>query len=65
LLQVKPAQGDWCLQQLKDLSYNWGQLESAMDLLLPYSRRYNNNYCKSNIEAMRQRGAARTAPQEV
>jgi hypothetical protein len=35
LLQVKPAQGNWSLQQLKSLSYNWGQLESAMDLLLP------------------------------
>lgn len=30
-----------------------------MDLLLPHSRRYSNNsYCKSNIAALRQRGAA-------
>jgi hypothetical protein len=55
LLQVKPAHGDWSLQQLKSLSYNWGQLEPAVDELLPHSRRCDNNrYCKSNLEAMRQ-----------
>ncbi|WIA16194.1 hypothetical protein OEZ85_012907 [Tetradesmus obliquus] len=58
-VHVKPAQGSWALQQLKTLSYNWCQLESAMDLLLPNSRRYsNNNYCKSNIAVLRQNGAA-------
>ncbi|KAF6253737.1 putative amidoligase enzyme-domain-containing protein [Scenedesmus sp. NREL 46B-D3] len=58
-VHIKPAHADWSLPHLKGLSYNWCQLESATDLLLPYSRRAsNNNYCKSNIMVMRQRGAA-------
>jgi len=47
--------GGWTLPQLKRLAYNYVQLESAYDLLMPFSRRGNvNRYCRSN-------GAAATA----
>ena len=40
----------WTTDQLKKLAYNFVQLESAMDYLVPKSRRGNNNqYCKSNV----------------
>lgn len=49
--------GDWQLPQLKRLAYNFVQLESAYDLLMPKSRRKNSNkskkYCRSNLEALK------------
>lgn len=45
--------GGWQLPQLKRLAYNFIQLESALDLLMPKSRRHNTNrYCRSNVTAL-------------
>jgi hypothetical protein len=45
--------GGWQLPQLKRLAHNFIQLESAFDLLVPKSRRHNNNqFCRSNVAAV-------------
>lgn len=58
------AEGGWELPQLRRLAYNYVQLESAFDQLVPRSRRSNSNhYCRSNLHAAtagfsRDKGAA-------
>lgn len=48
-LQIQPAGSSWQLQQLKNLAFNYVQLEAGFDELVPTSRRANNNaYCVSN-----------------
>jgi hypothetical protein len=45
--------GGWQLTQLKRLARNFTQLESAFDLVVPKSRRRNDNqYCRSNVAAV-------------
>jgi hypothetical protein len=47
----------WTTQQLKALAHNFVQLESAMDQLVPHSRRSDtNSYCRSNLTALTQNG---------
>jgi hypothetical protein len=58
------VEGGWQLPQLRRLAYNYVQLESAFDQLVPKSRRSNSNhYCRSNLHAAtagfsRDKGAA-------
>lgn len=56
------VQGGWQLAQLKRLAHNFVQLESALDLLVPRSRRGNaNSYCRSNLHALTVGGVSKSA----
>lgn len=61
-LQLKPRSSSWELQWLRTLAYNFVQLESGFDQLMPKSRRQDvNNYCASNASKMKSAYGSKTA----